>query len=396
MGGNALKNVKTSRLNISQYEQVKQDIITQMLRYPNIVLAQITELPEKTSFGDLDLLYVNLDNHNNIRSIIQNQFAPNEIVSNGDLMSFDYKLINETGSEIYFQIDLIKCPSKDQIPMYQFYFSYGDFGAILGRILNYNAYKFGQQGLYLNLLQHTMALYDNSLFKSISDDVSNKDVSNKDVSNKDVSNNDVSKDGFSAIDQTLATIQIKLSTDPRQICEFIKLDYDRWLKGFKTQLEVIEYLTDFELYKPEIFTSLNFVHRYRLHKRPFYTKFIEHIGLDTEHLKTTKQNNNAGEIGENHQLEAIKYFNKTKELDQQIVDLKTKRVRHMKFNGKMIIEKLNNLYLEPYDVKLIGYHMVEIKKYIKNTSSSDNFDQCIDQLTPTEIKHLIDQYFLTI
>ena len=370
MGGNAIKKVKTSRLDLLTYTKVKDQIKSQL--EPYMYIAYIYELPEKESFGDLDLLYV-LDPNLNIRNIIQKEFSPNEIVSNGDIISFDYNIDNSS-EPIYFQVDMIKSKSIKEIPMYQFYYSWGDFGAILGRIFNYNAYKFGQQGLYLNLLPHTIEQFQTA-----------SEINDFDNSNTD--------NGFSAIDQTFDTIQIKLSSDPREICKFVRLDYDRWLQGFQTQTEIIEYLINFEMYDVKIFESLNTDHRKRLQKRPFYLKFIDYIGINSNHIKTTKLNNHSGEIGQNKQLEAILYFDKINELDTYIKEYNLKKIRHEKFNGKMIIEKLNILYPESYDNKLIGYHIIEFKKYVIKYDLSKSFDEYIDNLEKEEITQLINNYF---
>lgn len=150
MGGNALKTVKTSRIDQQSYFQLKLHIMEQ-LRKDGFVLTDIIEVPNKESYGDLDLLYFHPDNQD-IKIKVIELFSPQEIVSNGDVLSFDFK----TETNEYFQIDLIKCNSINQINFARFYFSYGDLGSILGRFCNYHGVKIGHRGFWIDVYENTM------------------------------------------------------------------------------------------------------------------------------------------------------------------------------------------------------------------------------------------------
>jgi len=56
MGGNALKNTITERKNKSDYQRIKKEILEKLEKY--IKCDVIIEAPEKDSFGDLDILYI--------------------------------------------------------------------------------------------------------------------------------------------------------------------------------------------------------------------------------------------------------------------------------------------------------------------------------------------------
>ena len=135
MGGNALQRVKTYRKPLVEYNQIKTELLKKLA--DNGIKAEVViEFPGKLDFGDIDIL---VDNCHNVD--IREIFNPNEIVRNGDVISFDYCL---SGSTELIQVDFIKIPNID---MAQFYFVYGDIGGILGRITNSIGLKFGHLGL---------------------------------------------------------------------------------------------------------------------------------------------------------------------------------------------------------------------------------------------------------
>ncbi len=160
MGGNALKKVIASRINLIQYNKIKTQLIEKFTGHLDIEF--VIDVPNKQDFGDIDVLYT-LDNslsetkNLNIINLIKLLFNPVEIVHNGPVVSFAYeldkfdKLDELDGSDItnksveivqsnnitntstyfqpiyfqptYFQVDLILC---QDIRMSRVYFCYGD------------------------------------------------------------------------------------------------------------------------------------------------------------------------------------------------------------------------------------------------------------------------------
>ena len=165
MGGNALKLVITIRKNKTEYYLLR-DKIKKIFLERGIIIDYIPELEDKESFGDLDILYSNIE----MLSVIKELFVPNEIVINGEVISFDYD---------DFQIDMIKC---ENIEFCKFYFSYGDFGNLIGKILKKYEYTFGHHCLSL--------IFENT--------------------------------------------KVVLTTDANEFCKFINIEYEKW-KSIKTK-----------------------------------------------------------------------------------------------------------------------------------------------------------------
>jgi hypothetical protein len=141
MGGNALKNVNCVRVNANIYNTIKSTVLVKLQNFiPIFEFVPIIETPEKETFGDLDLLYETKENQN-IYNIVNEIFAPKEMIRNGNVISFSFPLGKPDDG--YFQIDLIKVSN---IEMAQFYFGYGDIGNIIGFIAKRNHLTFGQEG----------------------------------------------------------------------------------------------------------------------------------------------------------------------------------------------------------------------------------------------------------
>jgi hypothetical protein len=198
-------------------------------------------------------------------------------VINGDVLSFDYQ---------EFQIDMIKCKHID---FAKFYLSFGDFGAIIGRIVNHYGFKFGHEGFWINVYT-------------------------------DEENN---------FNETHSYGKIVLTTSPEEMCKFIGLKYEDWYK-IKSKEDIFNFIKSCKYFKPEIFESLKNTHHRRARLRPFYLEFIESIGI--------KEIKGGTHYAENHQMDGIKYFNKEKEFQEIFEHLNRKLEIKKKFNGKMLID----------------------------------------------------------
>ena len=148
MGGGSLKNTNCIRLNKELYEDIKLNIINKLSIYNNF--EAIIEAPEKETFGDLDLIYIEKEGVD-IKEIVNNLFSPNEVFGNDNLYSFSYK-INDSD---YFQIDLIKISN---INLAQFYYGYGGLGEIIGITLRNNNLVFGYDGIWVNYVNKKLIL----------------------------------------------------------------------------------------------------------------------------------------------------------------------------------------------------------------------------------------------
>jgi len=229
MGGNAIKKVLISRMNLDEYKQVKQTIT-----YAFATILQIDfafDKPGKESYGDLDVLYISNSNIV-LKDEIFRLFKPVEIVTNGLVISWAY----EYSQDKYFQIDMIKCV---KIPMCKFYYSYGDLGNIIGRMTKYHGLKFGHEGLYACII--------------------NLDC-------------------------------IELSSDPKSICEYLNLDWDQWVKGFESEEKIFKWIISSKLFVLNIFLGSkesNYMHRHKIETRPMYGNWI--IWLESQKLDSSNQ-----------------------------------------------------------------------------------------------------------
>ncbi len=331
MGGNALKKVQVVRKNKIDYEKIKQEIcdkINNILTYHTI-----SEVPNKETFGDLDILYL-YNPKINIREIIIELFKPNEIVTNGDVISFDYN---------NFQIDFIQCENLD---MAKFYFSYGDLGSIIGRIANYYGIKFGHNGLWINLLENT---YDSSIT-----------IDNRNIIGK-----------------------IILSNNPTIICDFFSYDYKKWETGFNSINEIFDWIVNSKYFKKDIFLILNSEHRSRLKLRPMYLKFINYLEININNIE--KANLKSAEIKINLQDYSIDYFNKKLDVDTIIKNNKIKKERKEKFNGKTFID----IGIKP---KFINIYMEKFKEYIENKFLI-SFEDWIDSASKEDINEIVYTFY---
>jgi hypothetical protein len=183
MGGNALKNTKISRFNLEIYNFVKKQLQLLLNQYINI--EYLYDVPEKNTFGDLDVLYQMKDKKYNIKSIIIDKFNPSEIFINGNVLSFAYKLNNN-----FYQVDMI---SVDNFESAKFFFSYGDIGSIIGKMLRPYNIHFGIQGLFV-------------------------------------------KPEVGGVNKSIV-----LTDKPNEICEFFNLKYEDWIL-FKSSTDIFEWI----------------------------------------------------------------------------------------------------------------------------------------------------------
>jgi hypothetical protein len=320
MGGNALKKVITVRKNKNDYEIIKKYVLEKVTKHLKCDI--VLELPGKESFGDLDVLYIS-NPKINIKELVIDLFCPNEIVINGDVMSFDYQ---------NFQIDFIKCNSEEDLNASQFYYSYSDIGAIIGRIVNYYGLKFGQEGIWVNLIANTLN--------------TNEDINMTKIIGK-----------------------INLTKNPQEICKYLGINFEKWNNGFLSKKEIFEWIIESKYYKKEIFYNLNYDHRRRLSLRPFYKEFLDYINININEVNIS--NNKYSEMKINLQKEAIIYFNKTEDVNRLIEHNKLLENRRNKFNGLMFVE------LGIID-KELGKIISTFKNFIKDKFNK-NFEDWLDE-----------------
>lgn len=228
MGGRALKNTFTRRYNRDEFEVIKDEVLTLIMKagFTNAVIPLFYR--KKETFGDLDVL-VQVEGSEPLREIITNVFKPNEIFHNGNCWSFDYK---------EFQVDFITTPAEHFHSNFM-YLSYNDLGNMIGRLAHPFGLKYGQEGLwyeYYNCKKHNLG-------------------------------------------------EIPISKDYPEIFKFLGLDFARWEQGFDELEDIFAYVAsskyfDWRQYQMD---TLNHINRERNLKRKSYMTLLEWI--DSNNVK---------------------------------------------------------------------------------------------------------------
>lgn len=207
MGGNAFEDL--DRISLEVYQQLEGGLLGD-----NFCLRSIPQLGSKTDFGDMDIL---CPNHvHPIQDLKIDSFLA--VKKNGRVYSFllfymDYK----------FQLDVITIP-PEKMECARFYFSYGDFGNLMGRLVQRQSLSFGDAGLFYRY-----------------------------------------KDSRQRHHKFLITDDVK------EICNILGLDLRRINNGIYDNQDLIHLISDSPYFSPEILTySRNHKHRNRLKKRKIY------------------------------------------------------------------------------------------------------------------------------
>jgi hypothetical protein len=137
MGGNALKNTATRRLDRDEFEQVSQAVLRGLqAALPGATAWVIPAYASKADFGDLDVLVSAEHLHaaggwEHLKQRAVALFHATELVRNGDVLSFDFR--HAPGqAEPAFQVDVI----AQALESYDYalgYFSFNDLGNLVGR-----------------------------------------------------------------------------------------------------------------------------------------------------------------------------------------------------------------------------------------------------------------------
>lgn len=205
MGGHALEEGSTERKSREEYFSIKSAVITLFELHGADVMRvlELKEMPEKTSFGDLDLLYVlrNGKTTTDVNDLLHELVPSSQIVRSGHITSFAYQRC---------QVDLIQC-TEENLAMTQFCLSYGDRGMILGHIARYYGFSLGSQGLAIAATHVPQLINENTPVKYI------------------------------------------LSTDPVAVRRFMGLSEE---DNIVTPQDIITFCTSSPWFRPDIFTTL--------------------------------------------------------------------------------------------------------------------------------------------
>lgn len=293
MGGNALKKygVDTVRFDARKYVEIGGELINVMLPtvFPKSKTHLVKAYSGKEDFGDVDILVSTYDGMPDPMAAIKHEriWKSKVWVKNGNVCTFDYK---------NFQVDLIFVGNKDWDTSIDFY-DYDPSGNLMGKIAHKFGLKYGMVGLVYP--------YRSKLNSSVQRD-------------------------------------IILSKDSREIFNFLGFDYEVYLDGFDTLVQIFDYVVHSKYYDMEHFRyeNLNAVDRKRNRKRKTYNDFLEYVNNNnfayTTLNKFSKDKEYYLPLVESVFPEA-NLFAKIEELDkrsQTLADIKSK------FNGKLVMERI--------------------------------------------------------
>ncbi len=285
MGGNLFK---LGRITQDKYIKIE----TEIRQYLDKKLGQAYRIPryyaDKADFGDLDLIINSdalADNWEEVRQEIVQDLKIEKYKSNGRVFSTVYQ---------NFQVDYFTTSDEFFESTYN-YLSFNDLGNLIGKICHRFNLKYGERGLAY-VYRRELGNYKKDL---------------------------------------------TVTTDFKAICDFLKLNYDRWKKGFNSLEEIYRWAIASPYFSVEPYlmrsTSLN----NRIKNRPTIQKFIEYI----EKNKITKTYNyleNRAEyiplidrsFPQANLIEKIERENTEEQITKQII---------AKFSGKLVIKLIPEL-----------------------------------------------------
>lgn len=238
MGGKALKGIDCVRLDKAQYENLCTKVLQTIQSKPDICRASVVQAyGNKESFGDMDVLVEWDRPPSELSALIQEWFAPQEMVLNGSVCSFNIE---------NFQVDFIAETSL-HYDVSRVYYAYNDLGNLMGRIAYAMGLKYGHHGLaYSVYAQRT-----------------DEGFSHLSVGRQD---------GVCLGDVTL-------SKDPAAIFSFLGYDFAKWEKGFSSLEDIYQFVVSSPYFHPDLFDLEKRTYKARVRdaKRSTYTGFLEWI-----------------------------------------------------------------------------------------------------------------------
>jgi hypothetical protein len=332
MGGNALKHVGVERKSREDYLFISGFVCGALGRlFPKCHAQPILAYASKETFGDCDILLKSDDLPPNWHDLVRQEFQPQDMISNGGVLSLDYKGM---------QIDLITAPAAEYEFAYT-YFAFNDLGNFMGRIAHKMGFKYGHDGLW----------------KMLRDPKGHKYA------------------------------DVCVSMDPAEVFAFLGYDYQRWQQGFKTLEDVFEFATSTPYFHRRIyqFDNMNHVARIRDKKRDSYNRFLKWLEDKPQYDKYEWSAYTGDIVTEarvaertHWQVEAFKTF---PDYEDKCYQACVKQRRHLqakqKWNGDLVRQHTG------LSGKLLGTFMERCRK------QHEDFEAWVIEQTPEQIEAFI-------
>lgn len=324
MGGNLFK---LGRITKEKYIKIE----TEIRQYLDNKLANAYRIPRyyanKADFGDLDIIVNREALENNWEEIRQ------EIVK--DLNIEKYKSNGRVFSTVYqnFQVDYFTTSDRFFQSTYN-YLSFNDLGNLIGKICRRFNLKYGEQGLAY-VYRRQLGNYK-------------KDIT--------------------------------VTTDFKEICDFLKLNYDKWQKGFNNLKEIYQWSIASPYFSVEPYLQRSTTLNNRIKHRPTIQKFIQYI----EKNNLTKTYNYL-----ENKAEYIPWIDRSfpnanliEKIKREKIEEETTKQIIAKFSGKKVIKLIPAL-----SGKELGEFIVSFKDRF------EDFQKFVLETDPEEIDRNILNYY---
>lgn len=297
MGGNAIKAAQ--RVDKTTFDQYWNELAK---LFPELTMQRTLCYREKADFGDIDVV-VMTDPSLNIKQLVRERINPLEEYDNGPFYSFLYKTA---------QVDFIfHSPEDYEIALH--YYSYNDVCNFIGRVARSLNFKFGHDGLWYE--EHLDDHYKLSVF---------------------------------------------VSRDIEKILKFLGYSYEKWLQGFDTIQDILEYGASSRYFNALYFSleEQNNVDRVRNKKRQMYQKMLAYI---TANNLQPKPKLNAEEKVY-HAQRAVEYFknNFLEEIEYKRAEYRKHLQFKTMFNGDIVRD------ITGFEGKELGAFMQQVKTAYPN------------------------------
>lgn len=335
MGGNALKNTQTRRLQAAEYHQtipkIEQEIASVL--GSNHRVGGIESYSNKPDFGDADVLVESDKIRPDYKDEIARVFKSNEVYKNGNVTSFD---------RAGFQVDVIAI-ANENYDYAKAYFSFNDLGNLVGRVAHKMGLKHSFEGLKIPV-----------------------------------------RDG----DHMFA--ELTLTRDMDRALSFMGYDPKRFNQGFQDMKEIFEYTASTPYFDPSVYLleNRNATSRIRDAKRKTYNAFLQWLDAP-DGLKVTERAAQAWfEFPKEKSDWLPKIWEEFPEVAEEYAmvheNLARNRLAKKMFNGELVSEQTG----------LTGRPLGEfIQSIRKQHSSNEVFTSWVVDLGPKGIENFIDDAF---
>jgi hypothetical protein len=292
MGGNALKEHNTIRLDKKQYQKVELDVCQALRCLSNVYHFKVRPVKSyftKDSFGDCDIVvdsrYMTVYGTERIIAALE-QFYQTTIphIKNGPVLSVAVPV----SESFNFQVDLIFTDVLD----FDFacrYYNWNDVGNLIGRVAHKMGLKFGHNGLWVVVREDTHVIGE-----------------------------------------------ICLTKDFNKAVEWLGFDSDQHEYGFYGYTDMFPFIAQSEFFNPDIYKLENRNHtaRVRDKKRKTYTDFLQWLEKDGVGM-----NHHLFDENKQHYIqEAVTWFGKNSEYNAILVKALQAKNAKKKFNGNRVSE----------------------------------------------------------